>query len=233
MRNIGSELEVIVLNSDDAIHAQEFGADRLELIKEFDKGGLTPTFETIKNVTTKVKIPVFVMLRNLWDSYVYDKEEFKILLQQLEVIKLTKATGIVFGSLNLDGTINEEQLAIIIATKGKLQLTFHRAIDSVVDYEQGIKTLSQFREIDYVLTSGHAEKAIDGMSNLTLASKILKEKIIVGSGVNDKNCSKFLQIENIKKLHSGTAVRINQDIFNELNGEEIKIIKKSISKKEC
>ncbi len=231
MRNISPQLEVIVLNSKDAIKAQEYNVDRLELLRDLDKGGLTPSFEIIKNVTNAVDIPVYVMLRNLWDSYVYDIEEFKIILQELEMIKLTKAKGIIFGSLNSDGTINEEQLKTIIAEKGTLELTFHRAIDSTVDYQQGIKTLSQFNEIDYVSTSGHAEKAMDGMFNLSWASRILKEKIMVGSGVTPANCNEFLQIQNIKKLHAGTAVRINRNIFNELDKEAIYKMKEALDSK--
>ncbi len=231
MRNTKPQLEIIVLNVEDAIAAEKYHVDRLELVKELDKGGLTPDFEIIRNVSNAVDIPVYVMLRNLWDSYVYDEKEFRKILHQLEMIKLTKAKGIIFGSLNRDGTINEEQLKTIIDQKGSLELTFHRAIDSTIDYKQGIETLARYKEIDYVLTSGHAERAMDGMFNLSMASRILTDKIMIGSGVTPKNCNEFLQIYNIKKLHIGNAVRINRNIVNRLDEEAIRALKEAVDSK--
>ncbi len=231
MRNIKAQLEIIVLNVEDAIQAQEFGVDRLELLTELDKGGLTPNFELIRDVTAAAEIPVYVMLRNLWKTFVYDAKEFTKILKQIELIKSTQTKGIVFGSLNSNGTINEDQLAAVIAIKGNLELTFGRAIDSTINYEQAINTLDNFAKIDYILSSGHEEHAIEGKDNLAFAGNILKEKVIAGAGVGPTNCVKLLEIPYVKKLHVGTSVRVNHDIFDKLDNNAIKIIKDALNNK--
>ncbi len=232
MRNIESQLEIIVLNVEDAIHAQKYGVDRLELLSGLDQGGLTPPIAVIKEVTAAVAIPVYVMVRNLDETFVYDKKEFIKILKQIEVIKKTKTTGIVFGSLNSDGTINEDQLATVIAYKGKLELTFGRAIDSTINYQEAIATLNKFTEIDYVLSSGHEVHAMEGKDNLTFAGNMLKEKVIAGAGVGPANCVELLKMPYIKKLHVGTSVRINHDIFDKLDIDAIQTIKAALKNKQ-
>jgi len=56
-------LEVIVTSIEDAVEAEAGGADRLELVRALEVGGLTPELDLIRTVLQTVKIPVRVMLR--------------------------------------------------------------------------------------------------------------------------------------------------------------------------
>ena len=58
-----SILEVIALNAVDAIAAQDGGADRVELVADMARQGLTPSLATFVSVREAVDIPVRVMLR--------------------------------------------------------------------------------------------------------------------------------------------------------------------------
>ncbi|EGA91383.1 copper homeostasis protein [Planococcus donghaensis MPA1U2] len=51
-------IEVIVQNEQEAVEAEKLGAGRLELVSSINEGGLTPSFETIKQVLNSVAIPV-------------------------------------------------------------------------------------------------------------------------------------------------------------------------------
>jgi copper homeostasis protein len=53
-------LEVIVTNVQEAILAQEYGADRLELIHAFTVGGLSPDKNLAQEVCSAVTIPINV-----------------------------------------------------------------------------------------------------------------------------------------------------------------------------
>jgi copper homeostasis protein CutC len=56
-------LEVIVTTVDEAIEAEAGGADRLELVRALDVGGLTPEISIARGVLAAVRIPVRVMVR--------------------------------------------------------------------------------------------------------------------------------------------------------------------------
>ncbi|MCA1607393.1 MAG: hypothetical protein LC775_18450, partial [Acidobacteria bacterium] len=61
-------LEVIACSVSDAIEAQRGGAGRLEIIRDFQTGGLTPPLELVNDILDAVTLPVRVMLRE-GDSY--------------------------------------------------------------------------------------------------------------------------------------------------------------------
>ncbi len=211
------DLELIVLGKDDALDAQKMGATRVELVRELDKGGLTPTINVINDVSNSLKIPVYVMLREKASSFIYSAEEFSLLLEELKAIKKTNAKGIVFGSLNNDFTINEEQLKIIIKEKEHLELTFHRAIDATSSYKDAINVLKKYPQIDFVLSSGGGKTAVEGFYNLSFASTLIFDKLLIGSGVGIENILPLSQLKHIHRFHIGTSVRNNNDIKDKIS----------------
>ena len=58
-------LEVIVSSLEDALEAERggTGAGRLEIVRNLELGGLTPSFETVQEICQRVAVPVRVMLR--------------------------------------------------------------------------------------------------------------------------------------------------------------------------
>ena len=61
--NKGCLLEVIACSVEDAIQAEEGGADRLEIVSDLDVGGLTPPLELVREIRSEVNLPLRVMLR--------------------------------------------------------------------------------------------------------------------------------------------------------------------------
>jgi copper homeostasis protein len=56
-------IEVIAQSVADAVAAESGGADRLELVRELERDGLTPPPELVRAVREAVRIPVYVMVR--------------------------------------------------------------------------------------------------------------------------------------------------------------------------
>ena len=137
-------IEIITLNKTDSLAAQKLGASRLELVRDLENGGFTPELSIIEEVTQAVSIPVFVMLRNRHDTFIYNDYDFELILEQLKQIKATNAAGVVFGSLLSNSKINTNQLQKFIANKGHLELTFHRAIDQTENYFEAISLLNEY-----------------------------------------------------------------------------------------
>ncbi len=209
-------IEVITLNKKDSLAAQKLGANRLELVRNLEKGGLTPDISIIKKVTKAVSIPTFVMLRNRYDTFVYSENDLDLILKQLNEIKQTKATGIVFGSLLANGKINTDHLKKIIANKGHLELTFHRAIDQTENYFEAIKLLNEYN-VDYILTSGHFASAIEGKTNIEHAIELSKHHILAGAGISPLNVSAFANLNC--SVHIGTSIRKQKDISKPFSQE--------------
>ncbi len=204
-------LEVIAWSVNDAIKIEEGGADRIELIVDLERGGLTPPIELVNDVTAAVKIPVRIMIRDTDNGFDYDDETMQSHIKFIKKIKETKAEGIVFGSIK-NGKINFDQLKQIVEIKGKLKLTFHRAFDTL-DIEEAKKSFIKLNnyDVDTLLTSGLDEKtALNGINMIKwLVDNTSNIKILAGKGIDENNCGKIVKYTNISSIHVGSSVRIN------------------------
>ena len=63
-------IEIIATTLDQALQAEKFGADRIELVTAMLETGLTPSLGLIKQVKEKVNIPMVVMIRPHSKSFV-------------------------------------------------------------------------------------------------------------------------------------------------------------------
>ena len=81
-------LEVIVTSKEEAIIAQKYGADRLELIHDFEHGGLSLRLELTKNVCESVTIPVNVMFRSQVSmDFDYTQADMSQMQKELDFIR--------------------------------------------------------------------------------------------------------------------------------------------------
>ena len=71
-------VEVIVQNAEDAIQAERFGADRLELVSAMSEGGLTPSYGAVKGVLNSTKLPVQIMIRPHSYGFQYSEADWEI-----------------------------------------------------------------------------------------------------------------------------------------------------------
>jgi len=70
-------LEVIVCSVADAVEAQKGGASRLEVVRELDRGGLTPSFELVQAIKLAVDLPLRVMVRESAGYEISGEMEFE------------------------------------------------------------------------------------------------------------------------------------------------------------
>jgi copper homeostasis protein len=97
------KLEVIVTSAAEARVAAAAGADRLELVRDLNTGGLTPEWEVIREVIAAVGIPVRVMLRENASMAVADAAELKALQTKAAQIHALPINGLVMGWVTSDG----------------------------------------------------------------------------------------------------------------------------------
>ncbi len=220
-------LEVIAWSLEDAIKIEEAGADRIELVVDLERGGLTPPIELVKEITEAIKIPVRVMVRNTDDSFVYDEEIHKSHLNYINQLRETKAEGIVFGSIK-NGEIDFNQLSEIIKVKGNLKLTFHRAFDTldIKSAKEGFIKLNNY-DVDTILTSGLKDSgALFGIEFISwMVENSVNIEILAGKSIGINNYKEIMDSSGVNSIHVGYSVR---DKKGNIDIDKVKELKEGI-----
>lgn len=223
-------IEIIGMSVEDAKAIQRCGADRIELVSALTEGGLTPSFGLIESVVKSVNIPVNVMIRHHAKSFVYSEEDIAIMEKDIEIVKSLGANGVVFGSLDINNNIDEKSLKRLLDKCMGLDVTFHKAIDetNVLD---SLNTLNKYKSITNILTSG-------GKGNIKDNSQIIKEminksehiNILLGGGLGFNNIEEVKDTTNATDFHFGTAIRVDNNPFGEVDEAKLKELVKIINK---
>ncbi|UNK17352.1 copper homeostasis protein CutC [Paenibacillus sp. N3/727] len=203
-------LEVIATTLQDALIAEECGADRIELITAVTEGGLTPSIGLIERVTERVNIPVNVMIRPHSRSFIMDDEDLETMLADITRIKTTGAAGIVMGPLTLEGTIDVPALKKLLAEAGPLDVTYHRAFDEALDQLAAYEVLSVYPQISRILTSGGpspAPESVPQLQRLVERSQEGGPRILAGYGLTPEGILSFIEETGVKEVHFGSSIR--------------------------
>ncbi len=225
-------VEVIVTNVEEAIAAEKYGANRLELIHAFDLGGLSPQLELSKQICSAVSIPVNVMVRPHGQSFIYDIKDMQTILLEIDyLITHTNVNDIVFGSLNEKKEVAFGQLEMIIKHIEKTNhgITFHRAIDVSKDVYTAFKELHNYKEfVKRVLTSGGEDTAVAGATTICQLQHFAAADgitVLAGSGIKPENARDLISKTSVKEIHLGTGLRTNSkldqakfvELYNNIN----------------
>lgn len=217
-------LEVIVTSLDDAIEAQEGGADRLELVRALEVGGLTPGIELVRSVLEAVAIPVRVMLRET-PSMSADGKASQ-LREKAEALASLPIDGLVAGFLRNEA-IDQEVLEKIFAAAPSCRVTFHRAFDELPDPLSAIEQLKRWPQIDRILTSGgegdwpeRRERLIGWQSAARPSIRVL-----VGAGVDANVVSQLAADEELEEMHVGRAARQAEAVDGQVHRELVRRLK--------
>ena len=92
-------LEVCANSYESAINAENGGAHRIELCENLSVGGLTPDYKLASKVISKLKIPVYVLIRPRAGNFNYSQEEFEQIKKDINLFKDLGCKGIVSGIL--------------------------------------------------------------------------------------------------------------------------------------
>ena len=97
--------------------------------------------------------------------------------------------GVVFGALENDKTVDINVVNELVSTSNGLDVTFHKAIDYTQDPINQIKSLSKFKEIGSILTSGGKKTAFEGKYKLNEIIKKFGNRfhVIAAGSITNKN----------------------------------------------
>ena len=208
------KIEIACFNIESAILSQKAGADRVELCANISVGGTTPLIEMIQQARKNITIDLFVMIRPKGGNFVYSEAEFEQMKSEIETIKELGVNGFVFGILNEDNTINVKQNSALVELAKPLPCTFHRAFDSVSNYEQALEDVIACG-FSTLLTSGTFSNVTEGKEVLKKLVEQAKNRIEImpGGGLRSMNISELNQIVNANWYHS-SAITDGTEIAN-------------------
>lgn len=235
-------LEICVFNVATAVAAEQAGAGRIELCENYANGGTTPSYGYLKTVREKIGIPVFPMIRPRGGDYYHTKDEIEIIRKDILLCKELQFEGVVFGLLNQDGTIDQENTARLVEAAYPLDVTFHRAFDRCKNPLDALETIIQCG-CTRILTSGQHPKVTDGLALIKTLVEQANDRIIImpGSGLNSSNVQQIIDVAGVSEVHTSARTSVpSQTAFRNplipedfdidfVNADEIKKIKAIIN----
>jgi copper homeostasis protein len=201
-------LEACVETIEEAILAQQKGADRIELCADLSQDGLTPSRELASWCMEHLTIPVMVMIRPRAGNFVYSKEEILQMEKDIEYFKKLRVTGVVFGLLTPDNEIDIPNTQRLVNVALPLQVTFHKAIDSTKNIIRSFELLNKITGLNRVLTSGGMTTAWDGRSTLKQMNQLPHRSVsIIAAGkVTRENFMEIAVFTGVRELHGKRIV---------------------------
>ncbi len=172
-------LEACVETLEDAILAEQSGADRIELCGDLSVGGITPSKELTEACLNSLRIPIMAMVRPRGGNFVYDETELAEMKASIAYFKTVGVAGVVFGILDEKNEVNLAKTAELAELAKPLLVTFHKAIDDTPDPVKAIQLLTQVPDIQRILTSGGASTAMEGAAVLRKMQAVAEGKITV------------------------------------------------------
>jgi copper homeostasis protein len=199
-------LEVIVQSVADARAAAEGGADRLEVVRAIDVGGLTPALDLVHGIAAAVRLPLRVMVRGNGGFTIRDGE-VATLQQEARSFEAAHVDGIVIGFADR-GELRMPALEAVLAAAPGVNVTFHRAFDSLIDPLAALPAIAACGQVDRILSSGGSgppEARVQALRRYTEAAGRLT--VIAGGGVDSTTAALIARAGRVREIHIGRAAR--------------------------
>jgi copper homeostasis protein len=208
MSERGALLEVVVLHPRDVLGADEGGADRLFVVADVERGGLSPEPGTLSSICRETDVPVRAMLR-LNDGLTTTGGELTRLVGLGEDYLSMGAEGLCFGFLDSDLEVDVEVCGYLADRLPEVPWTFHRAVDSALSTDRAWRRLLGLPGLDAVLSAGSArglEAGCDELTDRAAADPRVAGLLMAGGGLRGEHVP-WLTRAGVRQFHVGSTVR--------------------------
>jgi copper homeostasis protein len=206
--NVSLLLEVIVQSVADALEAAEGGADRLEVVREIERDGLTPSLDLVRAILEATPLPLRVMVRESDGFGITGDRELVTLQRAFADFADAGVHGAVVGFAD-NGALDVGLIASVLSVAPGLPVTLHRAFDAAGDPEAAIAAALSFPQIDRILTSGGSGDWTERCERLTAWSRRAGPRITIlpGGGVDEAALAELSRCADMTEAHVGKAAR--------------------------
>ena len=193
-------LEACVESLEQAVLAEQYGANRIELCADLETGGLTPDHQTIAAARQSLHIPIMVIIRPRPGNFVYSEMEMQTMAADILYCKNAGIEGVVLGCLTEAGEVDLSKTSYLASMALPMQVTFHKAIDESKNPLAALAQIMQIQGITRVLTSGGAETAEEGQT-------VLKEMVKLAEGKLNVLVAGKVTKDNLRQLHAAIGAK--------------------------
>lgn len=179
------------------------GADRVELCRELEAGGLTPSNHVVGQVLQGILIPVYPMVRPRAGGFRMDPTEITTMLRTVEDLAGAGVHGFVLGMLDRTGSIDRTPLNELVDAASGRPVTFHRAFDEVADPLPALEVLIE-AGVARVLTAGQARTAWEGRGLLREMVQVADGRMtILGGGtIRGDHVQRLVESTGLQEVHA-------------------------------
>lgn len=204
-------LERCCTSLEEVLEAKENGASRVELCTRIEVGGLTPPRHLIKEAVAS-GIPVNVLIREREGDFFYSPEELGKMADDVCFCRDCGANAVVVGALRNPREIDCDAIRLLLAGRGGMKATFHRAFD--VMEGDPFRALEDIISLgcDTLLTSGRQDTALQGAELIRQLVVHARGRIAIlaGSGVCPENLEELRAKTGADEFH-GTKLCTSQN----------------------
>lgn len=209
-----SFLEVCAFGIQSCLTAEKVGAVRVELCDNPIEGGTTPSYATIKRVRERVAIQLYPIIRPRSMNYLYDEDEWQIIMEDIRMCKQLHCDGVSVGIQKINGEIDADKMKKLVEIAYPMQVTCNRAFDAVPDPYQALEILID-AGCKRVLTSGLAASAPEGtemLKNLVIQAN-KRISIMPGAGIRSTNIAKLKAETGAFEFHASARIAASNPVL--------------------
>lgn len=201
----------------DALEAYKGGANRVELCSSLFFGGLTPSLGSFLLTKKNTSLEIATMIRPREGGFFYTDDEFELMIKDAEIFIENGTDALVFGFLNVDGSIDYEKTKRMCEfVNGRCQTVFHKAFDvSTNPLEESTIRLKEIG-VSRILTAGKEKTAEAGHANIKKMIDIGGIEILPAGNVREYNLESLYKNTACKWVHtSAFETRIDSSANHE------------------
>lgn len=201
---MGRIIEICANSAQSCVEAEAGGAHRVELCAAIPEGGTTPSYGEIRMAQELTSnIDIHVIIRPRGGDFLYTAAEVETMLYDIEMAKMLKVNGVVFGCLTKEGDIDVPLMRRLIEASGALSVTCHRAFDVCREPFVALEQLVALG-CDRILTSGQQPDAVQGIPLIKELVQRANGRIIImpGCGVREDNIALIEAETGAKEFHT-------------------------------
>ncbi len=195
------DVEICCNSIASAVAAKDGCATRIELCRDLECGGLTPSDEDIDFCVRKLGLRTHVLIRPRPGNFCYTEAEQMEMIASIKRCKELGASAVVIGFLDSDGKVDVEITRRMVQLASPMEVTFHRAFDEA--QQDPIEALWQVASArcHRLLTSGQRYSAFEGREVLRNLVNITGVEILAGGGVTPMNVRQLVQESGVREVH--------------------------------
>ena len=195
------DVEICCNSIASAVAAKEGCADRIELCRDLECGGLTPSDEAIAYCSRHLGLRTHVLVRPRPGNFCYTEFEQMEMIATIKRCKELGAAAVVLGLLTEDGKVDVEVTRRLVQLAAPMEVTFHRAFDEAQQDPQEALWAVAAARCDRLLTSGQRLTALEGADVIRQLVGVTGVKILAGSGVTPGNVRQLVAETGVREVH--------------------------------